>query len=64
MTSYRNDGSEFGNQYGFFSRDYTLGLSPTNFQTNWVHDLGVIIISSWEGLVSPTPVLGNKKSQV
>ena len=48
----------------FFSRDYTLGINPTQFQTNWVQGLGVIAISSWESLLGPTLVLGNQKSSV
>ena len=61
MTSYNNGGSEFGNHYVFFSSHYTLGLNPTKFQTNWVHGLGVITISSWEGVVGTTPVLWSQK---
>ena len=45
----------------FFSSHYTLGLNTTKFQTNWVHGLGVIIISSREGGVGPTPVLWSQK---
>ena len=61
MTSYNNGGSEFGNHYFFFSSHYTLGLNPTKFQTSWVHGLVVIIISSWDGVVGPTPVLWSQK---
>ena len=56
MTPYHKGGSEFGDHY-----DYTWGLNTTKFQTSWVHGLGVIIISSWEAVVSSAPVLGNKK---
>ena len=41
----------------------TLELNSITFQTIWVQGLGVFIISSWEGLVEPTPALGNHKKE-